>query len=114
MNDIKSTTSWANELLTQFNAGDVNSQDIAAARWEAEDANARSMAAYGHTGGLVAAPAGTWTPSMGWYSNVKAMRNIVESYKNKKPDGVDTEEWTAALAELDELSEKLTSIVDGK
>lgn len=121
MADIERTLKWAKELEKEYDWDianpskdyrSINHADIAAAVYEARDIEARSTEKYGHAGGLVAVPAGTWTPSMSWTHSVWRLKNVVNDYKEKTPEGMNSEEWAAALAELVELCDKLNAIVD--
>jgi hypothetical protein len=95
---------WAIELKDKLKMGGVNSHDIAMARREANDTAARQEAA---GCGLVAMPAGTWTPSMDWYGSVKHLQYVVAKFKEETP-GDDH------LAELEELAMKLNAVADGE
>jgi hypothetical protein len=61
-------------------------------------------------GGLIAMPAGTWTPEEGWLSAVRSIQYAVENFK-KVDDGDIGHDWPVVLKQLEELCEKLVAIV---
>lgn len=94
---------WAQELKDQLYGGSdkpyggsINAADIAAARREAEDTAARQKEA---GCGLVAMPAGTWTPSMDWYNSVKHLQYVVAKFKKENP-GADLDELEGLAGQL--------------
>lgn len=103
MDDIKETIKAAEELL-EHKPDMQNLRDALAAEADMQ----RRLEEAG--GGLIAMPAGIWTPEDGWLSAVRSMQYAVENFK-KVDDGDIGHDWPAVLKQLEELCEKLVAIV---